>query len=127
MNLRDQAATDLQNILGDVTAGFGRNVTVTDPSGATAVIVGFTNDISTAIDPETGTIVTSRTASVVLPIAALVAAGFELPRSISDKNSKPWRVSFADVPGNTYAFKVSEARPDRALGCVVCMLEAYKS
>lgn len=147
--LRAQAATDLQAFLGDSVAGFGNAITVTAPSGASKVITGFSTDISLTIDPSTGQQVMGRAASVALPMAAIlgsvpvsamggansvmsgadqiVAPGFGmLPKGIDDKKSNPWRVSFADALGKVWEFKVTEAIPDRAIGCLVLMLDAYK-
>lgn len=125
MGLREQAAADSRAFLEDA-AGFSWPVTVTAPSGTSAALHGFTTDISQTIDPDTGQLVMGREASVALPIEALVDAGLGLPRGISDGSGKPWLVAFSDVNGNAYAFKVREAMPDRAIGVVVCRLEAYK-
>ena len=126
MGLRAQAALDLATITTD-TDGFGWPITVTDPDGVSAALTGLSSDIAQAIEPDTGMIVSGRTASVALAISVLTAAGLGVPRGIADSGSRPWRVTFNDVNGTEHTFKVSEARPDRAIGCVVCILENYKS
>ena len=125
MSLRAQAAADLLAIVEDA-AGFGWPITVTNPAGTAADLTGLSADIGQMIDPETGIAVVGRKASVALAIASLTAAGLALPIGISSTASKPWRVTFNDLAGGTHEFKVSEAMPDRAIGVVTCILEAYK-
>lgn len=126
MSLRQQASRDLVAIM-ESTSDFGWPITVTSPAGATLEMVGLSTDIGTTIDAETGLAVTGRRASAALAIASLLAAGFELPRTISDRSSKPWRVTFADIGGKAHTFKVVESMPDQAIGCITVMLEAYAS
>jgi len=126
VSLRDQAAADLLGILEDADGGFGWSITVTSPDSASASLTGFSTDIGTTIDPETGTLVAGRRASVAIPIARLTALGLGIPRGIAEQSRKPWVVSFDDVEGTARTYKVSHAMPDRALGVVTCMLEAYK-
>jgi hypothetical protein len=78
------------------------------------------------IDPETGMAVSGRTASVALPIAVLAEAGLGLPQAEPDGGKKPWAVFFKDIGGCAWTFKVREAKPDRAIGIVVCILEHYR-
>lgn len=127
MSLRAQAAADLAAIHADTVGGFGMPITVTNPDGVTAVLTGLSTDVHTTIDPETGVAVPGRRASVSLVRAQLITAALGEPRGIGDRGSKPWRVTFADVNGSSHAYKVVEALPDRALGSVVCILEAYST
>lgn len=124
-NLRTQAATDLQSILEDDTDGFGWDITVTNPAGTAAALVGFATDVFQLIDPELEAGVAGRVASVALRIASLTAAGLAIPREIPEEASKPWLVTFNDINGTAYTWKVSKALPDMALGIVTCLLEAY--
>lgn len=124
MNLRAAAAADAKAFLEDVD-GFAWDITVTAPNGTTAVLKGFTTDIGLAIDPETGTAVTSRRAGVALPIRALDAAGLGLPQAVADPKKRPWVVSFKDPDDREQTFKVTGTAPDRTLGIVTCSLEAY--
>ncbi len=127
MGLREIAEMDLGVILEDETYGFGWPITVTDPSGTTVPdLIGFSDDISQVIDPDTGQAVSGRLASAVLRISSLVTAGLGLPRGIADSGSKPWIIQFDDINGNPFQFKVSQSNPDRALGIVSCILEVYK-
>lgn len=123
MGLRDIAAADLKTIVEN-TDDFGWPVTVTKPGGPSVAMVGLSTDISQTIDPDTGQAVSGRAASVTLVMSSLLAAFSELPRGISD--GLPWVVQFDDIAGAAHKFKVREAMPDRALGCVVCLLEFYK-
>ena len=125
MGLRTEAESVLSEILEDEDF-FGWPITIIDPDGITASITGRSTDISQVIDPDTGQVVMGRAASVVLRISTLVASGFtSLPEGISDTNQKPWVVTFDDINGNSYDFKVKESNPDRAIGVVVCHLELY--
>lgn len=126
MGLRQQAEADLAYILEDSVGGFGYPITLTDPAGLTDTFTGFSDDIAQVIDPDTGTAVSGRLASVALRISSLYAAGFKLPKGIADTGSKPWVVTFDDINGLPYTFKISESNPDRAAGIVVCLLEAYR-
>jgi len=125
VGLRSIAESDLTAILQDGTTGFGWEITVIDPAGTPAILTGFGNDISQLIDPDTGVAVSGRQASIALPISALTAAGLGLPRAVADGAESPWIVEFNDVGGTPHVFKVSESNPDRALGIVTCVLEAY--
>lgn len=126
MGLREIAETDLSFILEDSVFGFGWSITVTDPDGTTAALIGFSNDIAQLIDPDTGQAVSGRLASAVLRTSSLTAAGFGLPVGIADSGSKPWLIQFDDINGTAHTFKVAQSNPDRALGVVSCVLEAYE-
>lgn len=123
--LRELAEKDLGAILEDGVAGFGWPITVTSPDGTVGNLTGFSNDISQIIDPDTGQPVSGRAASVALRITALALAGLTIPVSIADTTGQPWRIEFNDINGNPYQFKVAQSNPDRALGLVTCLLEAY--
>lgn len=125
MGLRSLAEADLGIILEDKTTGFGWPITVTDPAGVSAGFTGFSDDISSVFDPDTGTMVTGRSASAALRISSLTLAGFALPVGIADASVKPWLIQFDDINGSPWTFKVSEATPDRTLGMIVLKLEAY--
>lgn len=122
MGLRDIAESDLAFILEDDVMGFGWPITLTNPLGQVENLTGFSNDIAQLIDPDTGQAVSGRVASVALRISSLNA----LPVGIADSQSKPWLVTFDDINGNTFTFKVAQSNPDRALGIVTCLLEIYK-
>lgn len=127
MGLREQAAIDCKTILEDSATGFGWPITVINPDGTSAALTGFSTDIAHSIDPDTGAAVTGRKASVALSIEALTTAGLGMPRGIAEGAGKPWLVRFEDIHGNAQAFKVRETAPDRAIGLVVCWLEAYRT
>jgi hypothetical protein len=127
MSLRLQAAADLLSIVQDATTGFGWPIVLTSPEGLTVALMGLSTDVGQTIDPETGVAVSGRRASVAIPIATLTALGMGLPRAIADSSSKPWVVRFQDVHGAPQSYKVQEAMPDRALGIVTCLLEAYRT
>lgn len=126
MSLRMIAEADLGIIMEDSHTGFGWDIAVTNPSGVTGNLTGFSNDISQLIDPETGAMVSGRMASVAIRISSLVSLGLELPRGISNGSSNPWLIAFSDIGGVSHTFKVSQSSPDRALGIVTCMLEVFE-
>lgn len=127
MSLRKLAATDLGMILGD-ESGFGWPIKLTDPDGIMKEFTGFSNDVSQIIDPDTGIVVSGRTASIIIRIELIYQAfpGKELPRGIANSSLKPWLVEFNDINGNNHKFKISESNPDRALGLITCILELYE-
>ena len=88
--------------------------------------IGFSNDISQVIDPDTGQVVSGRLASVALRMTSLNAAFSNvLPVGIADDSSKPWVVEFLDIAGFPYKFKVIKSNPDRAAGIVTLLLDRY--
>jgi hypothetical protein len=124
VNLRTLAESDLAAVLEDDVYGFGWPISVTNPAGVVASgLVGSSQDISQIIDPDTGQAVSGRLATVVLRISSLSAVG--IPAYIADEAGKPWVIIFDDINGNAHAFKVAESNPDRTIGVVVCILEAY--
>lgn len=125
MSLRSIAENDLGAILEDGVMGFGWAIQITDPSGLSIPLTGFSDDISQIIDPDTGEAVSGRLVSVALRISSLTTAGLALPVGIADSASKPWIIEFNDINGNPFKFKVSQSNPDRALGLVTCLLELY--
>lgn len=125
MGLRAIAESDLSVILEDAIYGFGWSIIVTDTLDVAVSMTGFSNDIASIIDPETGMAVSGRLASVALRMSTLIDSGIGLPKGIEDSASKPWRVTFNDIVGLPYTFKVSSSNPDRALGIVTCILENY--
>ena len=127
MNLRETAEADLAIVLEDDVTGFGWPITVADPTGKAESLVGSSGDIAQAIDPDTGQAVSGRLAMVTLRISSLVAAGFtDLPKGISSTTSKPWLITFDDINGNSFTFKVQQSNPDRTLGVVKCILELHE-
>lgn len=125
--LRDTAKADAKSILNDDERGFGWPITVTDPDGETANLIGFSNDVAEVIDPDTGQIISGRVASVALVISDLTDAGLGLPEAIANADDKPWVIAFNDINGNSFTFKVKRSNPDRALGVITCVLEFYES
>jgi hypothetical protein len=126
VGLREQAAADNRAILEDSAAGFGWPITVTDPHTNRGSLVGYSNDIAQAIDADTGMLVTARSVSVTLSIASLASVGLGVPQGIAESSSRPWVIEFLDVAGRAYRTKVRESRPDRSLGCVLCILEKFE-
>jgi len=124
--LRDLVQKDLGFIMETDKAGARWPITVTDPSGAASTgLYGLSGDISQVIDPDTGQIISGRLATVSIRISALSALGLGIPQGIEDNTKKPWIVTFNDINGNSFTFKVAQSSPDRGIGFVNCTLEQY--
>ena len=127
MNLRAKAEADLGVILENASTGFGYPITLTDPTGLSKDLTGFSNDIGFLIDTDTGLAISGRRASIALRISTLTTQGFtSLPKGAQGEALKPWVVNFDDINGNPFTFKVSDAQPDRGLGIITCTLEIYE-
>ena len=126
MSLRSQAHEDLKTILSDTAQGFGWEITVVSPQGEEVDLSGYSNDISQLIDPDTGQAVSGRRASVALAMQDLKDADLSLPKGVADGAKSPWLVRFKDVGGDSYTLKVVQTNPDRTLGLITCLLEAWK-
>lgn len=129
VGLREVAEADNRRILGDTDTGFAWLITITAPDGTVSVdLTGFSDDISQLIDPDTGQAVSGRLISIAVNIGAFLIAlpGKGLPVGIADATSKPWLVTFDDINGNAYTFKVLQSNPDRMMGGFVCLLEFYE-
>lgn len=113
-------AGDARSLLED-PAGFRRELTLTSPAGVVTPLGGYATDVAESVDPETGTIVAGRRASVAVSLLSLV----ELPKAEAEAGARPWVVAFAMMPLAATIWKVVEVRPDRAVGVVVLLLEAY--
>ena len=123
MSLAAIAAADLIRILN----GDGACVTLQAPDGRTAEFRANTQDISHAIDPQTGMIVSGRTATVAISQSDLRAMNMA-PVGVADSKVKPWVVRFAEtVGGAEHVFKVASTKPDRTIGVVILILESYGS
>ncbi len=126
MGLRQLAANDLAKIVEDDSTGPGYPIAVTNPAGLTVSMIGLSNDISQLIDPETGIAVSGRSVSVALVTSSLLTNGLGMPSGISSALIKPWIVSFDDINGATFTFKISAVDPDRSIGLTMCLLEFYQ-
>lgn len=125
MGLRAEAEAALSFMLEDQDA-WGWPIILTDPAETSKPMTGTSTDIGQVIDPETGMVVSGRLASVALRISTILSLGFtEIPRGIRDESSKPWLVTFDDIGGSSWTFKVIQTAPDRAAGLVICHLELY--
>jgi hypothetical protein len=125
MSLREQAERDLETTLEDSVNGFGVPMVIVDPDGFTAELCGQSGDIHFLIDPETGQAVSGRVAHVAMRISTLKSKGLQIPRGVADSAVKPWVVTFPDLECKNQTFKIEEARPDRTLGLVTCVVGVY--
>jgi len=125
MGIYELAAADIAAIIGDSDTGPGWEITVTDPDGVTADLVGLHQDIGQELDGD-GIMVSGRTVTVVLPIAALTAAGLGVPVNVPESTSKPWIVEFEDSKGVSHVYKINRTEPDQGLPVVKCFCEPYE-
>jgi hypothetical protein len=117
MGLRSQAAADVKAILEN-TDDFGVAITLTDPAGVDTVLTGFTGDITSVIDPDSGAIVKGRRLHVTLHLESLPAG--PRPEVANDITAKPWTVSFARVVGAVVTkYLVNGTHPDDSMGTIV--------
>lgn len=126
MNLREQAELDLATTLEDSVNGFGVDLIITDPNSVVAELCGQSGDVHFLVDPDTGQAVSGRVAHVAIRISSLKEKGLGIPQGSADKTGKPWRVAFKDLACNDQDFIILEARPDRTLGLVTCVVGVYK-
>ncbi len=123
MSLADIAAADCQRILN----ADGCVITLQSPDGRLAELRGNEKNISHAVNPETGAVVSVRQTSVVVHMADLRTVNME-PRGVSDDKGKPWVVRFTSAgTGIERTWKVTETIPDDTIGAQVLILEFYKS
>jgi hypothetical protein len=128
MNLRELAEADLAITLEDGLTGFGWPVTLTTPAGVQVNVTAQSNDISLMVDPQTGVLVSGRQASATVRISTLYAQGVSaLPFGEPRRGAKPWLAQFNDINGQSFTFKVVNGEPDRALGVIVLLLEAWQA
>jgi tetrahydromethanopterin S-methyltransferase subunit B len=126
MGLRATAAADYRTIINDQDTAMGWPISLTPPGAASVPLVGRSTDIHLVIDPDTGVVVSGRTASAVFCIQDILDAGLALPVGVVDATADPWLATFDDVTGVSHTFKVTETNPDRALGSLICILEVWK-
>ena len=123
-----QAEADLAVTL-ESPGDFGQPFTLTDPAGfeSATQLYGNPADIGQTIDPETGLPIAGRHVSMSVRISTLTAAGYAspLPVGIADALLKPWRVTFVGTSTGSQRYKVASSMPDRKLGLVTLILEAW--
>ena len=123
MGLRAQAAADAKAILNDAVGGAGWNLSLFDPASPAVAVpfVGFVNDISLTIDPDTNEYVSGRRVTVALSLIDVEAAGLSgMPDAVADTTGRPWVVEFDDA-----TWKVARSMPDRTVDILLLELEAY--
>lgn len=127
MNLRERAIVDHKRILGDSSAGFGQELTITNPQGVALLLIGYASDVGEIVDPETQMLIQGRRATCTFDPELVKTAGMGTVVAVSEGSSKPWLVAFADAHGTTRTYKVIQVAPDQHLGSVRCELESYRA
>lgn len=128
MGLREIAEADLAVTIEDRDTGFGWDVVLLSPDEADddpgAELIALTVDTVLLGDPDTGTAVVGRRASVAIRISSLPDPDV-LPEGIPDLDSLPWRFRFSTLRGTERLYRVAHTEPDETLGVLVCHLEPW--
>lgn len=124
--LRTQVEADLAFIVEDDVAGFGWPIVLTSPADVATPLVAITTNTMDMSDPDTGTGVAVRRNSVTVRTSSLPGTTpADYPVAIADPTSKPWRVSYDDLRGNSHIYRVRDTEPDDAVGVIVLHLEPW--
>ncbi len=108
MNLREQAEADNAIILEDDVAGFGVEITFTNPDDAeeTVTVKGQFTRISVEVDPETGLMVQGSTSEFTVRLSSL---GEVIPK-------EDWEVKSTDITGAAFVGYCQAPMPDYTSG-----------
>ena len=124
--LRTLAEADLAFIVEDDVAGFGWPIVLTSPADVDTSLVAITTNTLDMSDPDTGTGVAVRRNSVTVRTSSLPGTGpADYPVAVADGASKPWRVTYSDLRGNSHIYRVRDTEPDDTLGVIVLHLEPW--
>lgn len=112
---------------------FGIEISLTAPNDETATVKGYATKHHIKLDTNSGQVINSKNASVVISEANILAANPNYPVRISDSNDRFYQevkminhlVSVADSSGITKNYICSENMADEALGLITLMLEDY--
>ena len=110
-DLRVQAQEDLQTTIQEE---FGQTIMISKPDGTEFKdFVGNSNDISIALDPDTGLMITGRTAQAVFVLKEVLDHFGELPKKL-------WKVQFLELSPNSFCVK--DVRPDSSQGALILVI-----
>lgn len=127
MGLRDTAVADVKRILNDKSLGAGWDINIYDPTdGLPRAFVGFSNDVSFIVDPDTNDYVSAGEASVAVSLTDIHASTLSgIPDAVAETDQAPWIVEFNDPEGVAHKWKVGKSSPDLTVNCLVLELEVY--
>jgi hypothetical protein len=127
LGLRDTAVADVKRILNDKSLGAGWDINIYDPlDGLPRAFVGFSNDVSFIVDPDTNDYVSAGEASVAVSLTDIHASTLSgIPDAVAETDQAPWIVEFADPEGTLHQWKVGKSSPDLTVNCLVLELEVY--
>lgn len=125
MSIIDQARADLIQFTGDAN-GFGESLTFTAPApgSETAIVIGFNTKHHMAYDIE-GQLVNTRTISVAVAEALLIAESYPVRNPAGDVDLNDHLVDAPDANGNIKNYIVRKNFPDEELGLIVLILQDY--
>ncbi len=108
MNLREQAEADNAFLLEDDVAGFGVEITFTNPADAeeTVTVKGQFTRISVEVDPETGLMVRGSTSAFTVRLSSLEGV---IPE-------EGWKVESTDISGAAFIGYCQAPMPDFTSG-----------
>lgn len=112
---------------------FGVEISLSAPNGETAIVKGYATKHHIKLDANSGQVINSKNASVVISEANILAVNSNYPVRISDPADRFYQevkmiehlVSVADSSGITKNYICSENMADEALGLITLMLEDY--
>lgn len=134
MSLIDDAIADAAEFTAN-ESDFGVAIELTSPTEETASISGYSTKHHLKIDANSGQVINSQNASVVVSEANILVANADYPVRISDSSSSFYRevnmighrVTVTDSSGVAKNFSVTENFADETLGLITLMLENYSA
>ena len=121
MNLMQQITTDVAQI---TTAEFSTSIVFTAPNNTTATIKGIGVKHHLKFD-EYGAPISSKTTRISISEGILSATGYAVRNGSKEVSLIGHRVSWTDVQGNNWTYKIKINIPGETVGSIGCNLEDY--
>lgn len=125
MGLTDRAKKDIERITSDLN-GFGVAMIFTAPTGETTDVVGIKKQHHLGIDPNLGTPINSKTATVSVSEKFLTDAGYPVRNADGIVAMQRHLVDVKDSTGISEKYIVEQWFPDETIGLIVFILGKYK-
>ena len=126
MSLLNVAAKDARGIIEN-PRNASRDIKLLEPDGAEHPLTVGTRNISQAIDPDTGELVSGQFISVTISLLTLAEKNISMPRNIQGHSENPWLVVMINhITNAETTYKVIHSAPDFTLGLIVCDLGNYE-
>jgi hypothetical protein len=109
--IRQQILADLDTI---IKGEFGQSIRISRQDGSDPNdFTGYSNDIHNTIDPQTGLMVSGRSARATLVLQDILNQFGELPKKL-------WIVEFLEISPNV--FKIHDVMPDASMGTLTLII-----